>query len=253
MLDNEVRRQVAKSPEETMKDFIDSDIDEEENYTYTGKVVNNNDPDKLGKCQIRVYSIFSDAVPDSDLPWALPDFSFIGSKVGNFVVPPVDAIVNVYFDKGDIYLPHYTTKMVDKRNMPTQKDNDYPDNMVMWETDDGDYLTINRSSKETTFNHNSGTKILIKQDGSVEITIVADKTETVQGATETTNQGNITIKSDSSINIEAANTIDIKGTASLLVHGTPVPTNGIGPFCLLPSCVITGAPHQTNKATGGTP
>jgi len=253
MIDNEVRIRSGKSLDENIKDFLDEDIEDQENYIYTGIVVNNNDKDKEGKCQIRVYSIYGDDIPDADLPWALPDFSFVGSLVGNFTVPPVDAIVNVYFDKGDIYLPHYITKAVRKSKQPIQKDTDYPDNVVMWEMDEGDYFTINRKTKETTFNHNSGTKVLIKKDGSVEITIKKDKTETIEGEVKETVTKDITIKGSANINIEASNTVDIKGTASLLIHGTPSPNGGIGPMCLLPSCVITGAPHQTNKATGGTP
>lgn len=250
--DNEVRRQVGKPLEETMRDYIDSLPDDQEDFIYTGIVVDNNDPDKQGKCKIRVYSIYDDDITDADLPWALPDFSFVGSLVGNFTVPPVGAIVNVYFDKGDIYLPHYTTKAVRKSKQPTQKDIDYPDNVVMWEMDEGDYLTLNRKTKETTFNHNSGTKILIKEDGTVEITVVSDKKETVQGETQTSNTGNITIKSDANITIEAANTLELKGTANLIAHGTPAPDTP-GPFCLLPNCVLTGAIHQTKKAAGGSP
>jgi hypothetical protein len=231
MNDNEIRKHTAKSPEESMRDFIDGDIDEEENYIYTGIVVNNDDKDKQGKCQIRVYSIFGEDVPDKDLPWALPDFSFIGSTVGNFIVPPKNAIVNVYFDKGDIYLPHYTTKAVRKSKQPTQKDIDYPDNMVMFETDEGDYLTINRKSKETTYKHNSGTKVLIKKDGSVEIE--------VKGSESTTVTGNIVI--------EGKSNVTIKHGAILTVEGSTVIPTGTGPLCGLPSCVITGTPHTGTK------
>ena len=239
--DNEVRKQVGKSLGETMRDYIDGMPDDQEDYIYTGKVVDNNDSDREGKCKIRVFSIYDDNIQDSDLPWALPDFSFVGSLVGNFTVPPVGAIVNVYFDKGDIYLPHYTTKAVRKSKQPTQKDTDYPDNVVMWEMDEGDYLTINRKTKETTFNHNSGTKVLIKKDGTVEINIVKDKKETVTG--------DITIKSDANITIQSIGTMELKHTGNLTVGGTGVIPASKGPLCALPTCVITGAPHAGNICT----
>ena len=252
MKDNEVRIKSGQTLEETIKECFDSDIEDSETAIYTGIVVDNNDPDKQGKCRIRVYSIFGDDIPDEDLPWALPDFSFVGSEVGNFIVPPIGAIVNVYFDKGDIYLPHYTTKAVRKSKQPTQKDIDYPDNIVMWETDDGDYFTLNRKTKETTFNHNSGTKVLIKKDGSVEITIVADKTETVQGKEESNITGNLTIKSDADITIESVGVMRLNHTGNLKVQGlfaTPVPQGG--PLCALGSCLYTGAPHSGNDAPTG--
>ena len=73
-----VRRDIGKSPEEIQRDFFDERDQEEIDGSYTGKVVNNNDPDKEGKCRIRVYGVFGDEVPDDDLPWALPDFNFVG-------------------------------------------------------------------------------------------------------------------------------------------------------------------------------
>jgi len=163
--DNEVRKQVGKSLEETMRDYIDGTPDDQEDYIYTGIVVDNKDPDQEGKCRIRVYSIFSNDIPDKDLPWALPDFAFVGSKVGSFTVPPVGAIVNVYFDKGNIYLPHYTTKAVDRNHLPTQRKKDYPDNIVLIETDDGDYITFNRKKKVIKVFHHTGSQIVIDNDG----------------------------------------------------------------------------------------
>jgi len=165
MIDNEVRIKSGQTLEETMKESFDTDFSDLEKDIYSGKVVDNNDPDRLGKCRIRVYSIYGNEIPDEDLPWALPDFNFVGSLVGSFVVPPVGAIVKVYFDKGDIYLPHYTTKAVDKNHMPTQKDKDYPNNMVLLETDDGDYVTFNRKSKVIKIYHHTGSQVVINKEG----------------------------------------------------------------------------------------
>jgi hypothetical protein len=160
-----IRRQIGQTPEETMKDFFDRDPHDDLYGNYSGIVVNNNDPDRQGKCQIRVYGIFGNEVPDADLPWALPDFSFVGSKVGSFTVPPIGAIVKVYFDHGDIYLPHYTTKAVDLNNLPTQRTNNYPNNIVLIETDDGDYVTFNRATKVIKIYHNTGAQIVINKEG----------------------------------------------------------------------------------------
>jgi hypothetical protein len=220
---NNVRRIVGEPINEVQRNFFDNLEGDSNIGWYTGKVVDNNDPDKQGKCRIRVYGIFGDEVPDEDLPWALPDFSFVGSLVGSFIVPPIDALVKVYFDHGDVYLPHYCTKAVVSNSQPTQKDINYPNNMIIYETDDGDYFTINRITKETTFNHNSGTKVLFKQNGDVEIV------------------------SNANINIESVGNTHIKHTGNLTVDGSvaiPVPQGG--PFCALPSCLYTGAPHSGN-------
>jgi hypothetical protein len=167
-----IRRDIGKSVDESMREFLDRDIREEENIylsPFAGKVINNNDPEQLGRCQIRVYGLFGNKVPDADLPWALPDFEFVGSKVGSFVIPPVGAIVKVLFDKGDIYLPHYSTKVIDKNNLPSQRLVDYPDNMVILETDDGTYITINRKKVDIKIHHKSGSEIQMDKKGDVTV------------------------------------------------------------------------------------
>jgi len=228
------QRQLTKQMDQTVyKEYGTSIRESYIDYynTFVGKVIDNNDPDKLGRCKIRVYGVFGGEIPNDDLPWATPDMNFVGSKLGSFVVPPVDALVKVYFNAGDIYQPHYTTKVVDENNQPSQKDTDYPDNMVLFETDDGDYLTVNRKTKETTFNHNSGTKIVIDKEGSIEITVRKDQTITTVGD------------------------LKLNHTGSLKVQGivaTPIPPPG-GPLCALPSCLYTGAPHSGNTAPTGPP
>jgi hypothetical protein len=163
---------------------------------FVGKVVNNKDNEKLGRCQIRVYGLFSSPeIPDADLPWAFPDMQFIGSKKGSFIIPPIGAIVLVTFDKGDIYLPRYSTKVIDKNNLPIRRNKNYPNNMVFFETDNGDYFEIDRETSMVSFNHKSGTSIKIYNNGNVEInskgeliTITGAKNCNVYG-TESTNLG----------------------------------------------------------------
>ena len=167
MSDYNVRKTIGKPLDEITRDFFDDSDSCVNDGWFTGKVINNNDPDKEGKCRIRVYGIFGDDIPDTDLPWALPDFNFIGSKLGSFVVPPVDALVKVYFDHGDVYLPHYSTKAVVQKSLPKRRMKNYPNNVVFFETDAGDYMEIDRDSSVTTFHHKSGTEIRIQSNGSI--------------------------------------------------------------------------------------
>ena len=181
--------------DEITRDFFDDTDNCKKDGWFTGKVVKNNDPDKEGKCKIRVYGLFGDDIPDNDLPWALPDFNFIGSKLGSFVVPPVDALVKVYFDHGDIYLPHYSTKAVVQKSLPKRRMKSYPDNIVFFETDDGNYMEMSRKSSQTTFHHKSGTEITILSNGSITINCQGEmfKVENAKtsdlGGTQYTNLG----------------------------------------------------------------
>jgi len=167
-----IRQNIGKPVDQSIREFLDRNIKEEEDIylsPFIGKVVDNKDPEQLGRCKIRVYGLFGNEVSDSDLPWALPDFEFVGSKKGSFVVPPIGAIVRITFDKGDIYLPHYSTKVVDKKNLPEQRLVDYPDNMVLFETDDGSYITVNRKTINIKVHHKSGSEILMDKKGDVTV------------------------------------------------------------------------------------
>jgi hypothetical protein len=204
---------------------------------YSGKVEDNNDPNQKGRCRIRVYGVHSDLIPSSDLPWAIPDMQFIGSTLGSFIVPPIDAIVQVYFEKGDIYNPKFTTKVLTE-NLPNDIAEDYPDTMVFFETDEGESFKINRKSGKTIYRHSSGTIFTVSLDGGIEI------------STDPSDTGNLIINVKGDAEVMATNlTVGTTGFASVV---TPVsPTEG-GAFCALPSCLFTGAPHQGKKVTNCT-
>jgi uncharacterized protein involved in type VI secretion and phage assembly len=218
-IDN-VRQMIAEEVNNIMKTFLDRGPNDVLNDgRFVGKIVDNNDPDKQGRCKIRVFNVFDDSIQDSDLPWALPEFAFVGSLMGSFIVPPKDTIVRVKFDNGDIYRPIYTTKVVDANNLPSDKDTNYPDMMVFFETDNGDKFTIDRKTKDIVFTHSNGHTITIKDD---EFTVLTKKGNQIK-IDESSN--NITIESKDTINIknngkmtiDSSSSMDIKSTAAMTV------------------------------------
>ncbi len=251
---------------ENSREFLSEDIysllkllidkEENENYEkqYVGKVVSNNDPEKLGRCKIKVFGIF-DEIPNDDLPWAIPDFNFVGSTIGSFVVPPVNTIVRVYFDHGDIYLPHYSTKVIEKSKLSNKRLENYPDTMILFETDEGDYLTMNRKTKKFVFHHNSGNEVSINNKGDTDILIKGDKDQKVFKDETHTVLGDHIIKNGNiaKIKIDSLGNIDIDGgivtighSIMLNVKGTSVIPTGTGPLNALPTDPITGVPHSGN-------
>lgn len=223
----------------TLKKFIDQKIDETYNKIYVGKVEDNDDPDRIGRCKIRVPGIF-DNIQVEDLPWAYPDQTFIGSKKGNFIIPPVDTLVNVYFEKGDIYEPRFTSKVIDKANLifTADIDDDYPDTMVFFETDQGDYFKVNRRTGEFKIKSAAGASITIDQNGSVRITTTGSDTGDL----------NVTLEGDCNINADKV-TISPATTNLILTVNTPLGGNVApnplgGPFNALIVDPLTGSPHQ---------
>lgn len=134
--------------------------------SYLGIVEDNNDPQKIGRCKIRVWGLM-DMVDVVDLPWMLPDFTFVGSHTGSFVVPPVGCHVKVEFINGDVYNPRYSSKIIEPDKLPRNRLKNYPNTMVMWETDSGTSITIDRTDDTTVFKHKSGTTFTINPNGSV--------------------------------------------------------------------------------------
>ena len=126
-----IEDELGKDLEDLLREAVRSESNEERLAYYPGKVVDNKDPIKKGRCRIRVFGIYGDSIGDDDLPWADNDSSFNGSEVGSFVVPPVGALVNVRFNGNDFNLPRYTSKVVASPDkMVSNPLGDYPDTMA---------------------------------------------------------------------------------------------------------------------------
>jgi len=228
-----IKKLMSQDIVESLNDFLNSE-EYEDKYegNFTGIVVDNVDSDKVGKCKIRVFGVHGDKIQDKDLPWAFPDFDFRGGLKGNFIIPPVGCIVNVYFERGEIYIPRYSNKVIDENKLPTNKNDDYPDNMIFFETDNGDKFEINRKKKTVLFEHASGTK--------VKHTMKESEIEHHSGAKITIdNLGNITIDSPKSISLNHKIMTESNGKV--------VVPKGEGPFCCLPVCALTGINQVGNQ------
>jgi hypothetical protein len=241
----QIKNQLSKDVGILLKEFIDRQVSSFDQTFYVGKIVDNIDPDKQGKCQIRVYGLF-DEIPDSDLPWAFMDNSFVGSKVGGFIVPPIGAIVRVRFENNDIYCPVYSTKIIDLNNklssIKNLNFNGDPDTLIFFCTDDGEYFKINKKTKESEYRTATGDFIKIDSQGNIEINTT--------GANIL--QGKITIntKADVTVNVDQTNllgTITLNAPIVKIPHSklavvNPDPTGG--PMNCLINCVYSGVTHS---------
>jgi len=89
---------------------------------FRGIVEDRNDPEKLGRCRIRVFGVHTDikaqtptdGVPTDHLPWAHPVISTIEGGVTGFglwSVPLQGSQVLVYFEEGNIMQPRYMASL----------------------------------------------------------------------------------------------------------------------------------------------
>ena len=226
---------VGENLKDLMAEFIKAKNDKLSYHV--GKVIDNNDPTQQGRCRVRVYGIHSDVIPDEDLPWAIRETSFMGGLKGSFIVPPLDALVNVIFQDNDIYNPQYTSKVVKKvETYSADHEEDYPESMIFFETDDGEYFKINRKTKVTTYRHASGSMFTIDDQGNIELT------------TDTAETGNITINTGGNIEVNCGGDTDIISQGDVNVSSSTGFINlgdGGTPVNNLPNCMFTGAPHWT--------
>ena len=107
-----------------------------------------------------------------------------------------------------------------------------------------------------------GFDLNIKQDGTTDVLVATDAVtvsilpagdiviETVAGDNKVgiTAAGEMTIDTVGAINITSAATIAVEGASPLTtINGIAAPTSS-GPFCALPACLFTGAPHIGHQA-----
>jgi hypothetical protein len=127
---------------------------------------------------------------------------------------------------------------------------------------DGDSASLSVFDGEVRVEHKKGdnakitvfdTELIIKNG---EVTLKPKKTTIdvdgdaaikTSGKTEIEAAGDTSVKGNN-VTVEAAVLAEVKG-AQVKINGTVAP--GMGPFCALPNCLFTGAPHGGNTAAGG--
>lgn len=85
---------------------------------YRGVIEDNNDPEKLGRCRVRVFGIHSpnktqkgmDGIPTEDLPWAEPVMGLFEGSVsgfGSWIIPLQGSHVFLFFEGGNPLQPRF--------------------------------------------------------------------------------------------------------------------------------------------------
>lgn len=251
-MEQEVSKKFNTDINTLLEAYLDLKRSKQDSPILMGRIVNNNDPQKLGRCKVMVYQKF-EGIPESDLPWAIPEFSIAGSDLGAFVVPEIDDLVTIYFKNDEPSNPVYSKKFLNSSKLSSQRDEDYPNTMVLLETIVGEYFKINKKTNESIYRHSSGTIITFEKNGSITI----DTTNSSSGNVKMNIFGNITIESSGNIDIQSTGNMTIDSTGTMNVEsatvmnvdaaninfpqGSVIPT-GNGPLQALKFDLITGIP-----------
>lgn len=135
---------------------------------YRGTVVNNIDPQQMGRLQVQVPAIYG----SNTLNWALPCVPYAGPSEGFYMIPPIGANIWVEFEGGSIDAPIWsgcfwgqgdcpaqlpTTKMIKTPVTTVTIDDINPAAPVTIETTTGNKITITATG--ITLESSAGAKI----------------------------------------------------------------------------------------------
>lgn len=133
---------------------------------HRGRVIFNNDPQKLGRIKCQVKGIFESS-DTNILPWCYNNNMGAGLKPDsmNFHVPELESEVTINFPYDTVYHPVYTSGNVsDLTKVPGVFDADYP-NSYGWINSIVSFLRINKVQKTLEY-YNDGNKFCFRVDGN---------------------------------------------------------------------------------------
>lgn len=180
---------------------------------YVGVVVYNKDPEKSGRCKVRVFNLLDD-IADDLLPWASPKNPgtvFASKGNGCLSVPKIGTMVRVSFNGGSIYNPEYISILHIDTDLINEIKDDYLGTHVLLYDSDQELSVI--------FQPSSGIRVYFKESY---FQITPDNMITLCHANNTS----IIQMQGSTINIVANSEINVLGNDVVNLKGKVVNVNG---------------------------
>jgi uncharacterized protein involved in type VI secretion and phage assembly len=136
---------------------------------YRGFVVSNEDPDRLGRLQLRIPSLLGTEITG----WALPCLPFGGTAgLGWFAIPEPDAQVWVEFEEGELRRPIWVGTFWQKGGDIPAGAQKTPPTTRMLQTPSGHVLQFDDEDQreQIRLHHAGGAELVIDQNGTITIT-----------------------------------------------------------------------------------
>lgn len=177
---------------------------------HKGIVVDNKDPELLGRVKCTVKRMFEDV---EKLPWVFPK----NDSATEFKVPKIGAELIIVFPFENIYAPFHDGYWHTKDNHNDYFDDDYPDTsgFVL----DNLKGKFNDKSKKGELEHSSGTKIDIDDAGTLTLAIAKDLNLVIEGKYTVSAKGDISFASDAKISFVGTGGLDFSSDAKAIFKG----------------------------------
>lgn len=211
---------------------------------YRGKVVDNKDPQSVGRIQAKVPAIAQDP-----LNWAMPCTPYAGSQVGLYAIPPVGANVWIEFEGGDPNSPIWSGCFWGAQDQKPPVDAAGPE-VKMLQTDTLALILNDQESKLTARLKDPGATDAVQMGlemdpnsivitaKQVTVTVTPDKVEIKKGATviELTDDIKLT-KPPASIEITSNITVKNAATSGEFTSSNISLKNGAASIAMSPASV----------------
>ena len=138
---------------------------------YPGIVVNNRDPDGLGRLLVRMPTLFLDPGRDT-LAWARVALPYAGPGYGMWLPPQIDDEVLVAFEAGDLERPWVIGRAWNGLDLPPKDGTTLGDKGLLIRTPAGYRILIDEAGQVVRVDHPSGMALVIEagvarlEDGS---------------------------------------------------------------------------------------
>ena len=181
---------------------------------YLGKVVNNDDPTRQGRCQIRIPGL-TDEISDERIPWfSCGTWSVFGKAgAGSLSVPRVDADVRVRFKNGEFMNGEYFALAKPDPDMMYEMAADYFGGQCICYDSENDFSIRFGPQATGVIIYYKESMIQIRPDNSIIINYGTgnSKIELTDGKITLAAQNQIDIVSNDNVNI-MAKTINLAGS-----------------------------------------
>lgn len=132
--------------------------------TYKGIVANNQDPENLGRLQLKVPQVYGDEAYEY---WALPKGIFAGNGIGSFWIPAEGDMVWVSFENGDPRFPIWEYGWwKDKDAVPK----DATTKVRVLQTSVGHRIVLDDENKKIQIEDCNGNKVELNETGISNVT-----------------------------------------------------------------------------------